>query len=222
MCTKILQIQFRFVNPVQITVASFSSPLHPPLWNSSSEAITPRWRILDVITSICRFFYSHCEVTCRLPLTSPHNGQLLSTHQSLWAEDFDTLNLGEIIPFDNLDNSINLFMCVVGTHCVSSVHVPLSVLCCVNLKTAKCTECNFHKLCTYTVVYTLEELLLIYHLIQILCLGYWFSFKDSHVSPDVLSWSCLSFFQMGKHRWRKLTYGMEVSASLPSDCIHFS
>lgn len=127
------QIRFRrFVNPVQISVASFFSPRHTPLWNLSSEAITPRWRILDVITSICRLFYSHCEVTCRLPLTSSHNGQLLSTHQSLSAENFGTQNLVEIISFDNLENSKNLLQCIVYEcpyQCCSVQH----------FKTVKCT-----------------------------------------------------------------------------------
>lgn len=123
------QIRFRrFVNPVQITVASFFSPRRTPLWNSSSEAITPRWRILDVITSICRLFYSHCEVTCRLPLTSPHNGQLPSTHQSLSVKNFDTQNLVEIIPFDNPENSTNLLMCMIGSYSLHFVWVALSVL----------------------------------------------------------------------------------------------
>lgn len=111
---------------MQITIASFFSPHHTPLWNSSSEAITPRWRILDVITSICRFFYSHCEVTCHLFLTSPHNGQLLSTHQSLSTKNFDTQNLVEIIFFDNLKNSGNLLMCVIGSYSLHCVQVPLS------------------------------------------------------------------------------------------------
>lgn len=100
----------RFVNPVQITVASSFPARHTCLWKSSSEAIAPRWRILDVITSICRLFYSHCEVTCPLPLTSPHNGQLPSTHQSLSEEFFDTRNLVEIISFDNLGISVNLLI----------------------------------------------------------------------------------------------------------------
>lgn len=123
------QIRFRrFVNPVQITVASFSSPCRTPLWNSSSEAIIPRWRILDIITSIRWLFYSHCEVTCFLPLTSPHNGQLPRSHQSLSVKNFDRKNLVEIISFDNLENSTNLFMCMIGSYSLRCVSVPLSVL----------------------------------------------------------------------------------------------
>lgn len=126
------QIRFRrFVNPVQISVASFFSPRHTPLWNLSSEAITPRWRILNVITSICRLFYSHCEVTCRLPLTSPHNGQLPSTHQSLSAENFDIQNLVEIISFDNLENS-KKFASMYDGHISSPlcVSTPISTVLC--------------------------------------------------------------------------------------------
>lgn len=149
------QIRFRrFVNPVQITVASFFSPRRTPLWNLSSEAITPRWRILDVITSICRLFYSHCEVTCSLPLTSPHNGQLLSTHQSLSAKNFDTPNLVEIISFDNLENSnlSQICLCVWWVHMLSIVcECPYQCYSVRHFKTVKCTQCNFHKPFTYSV-----------------------------------------------------------------------
>lgn len=81
----------RFVNPLQITVAptTLSHPT-PALWKSSSEGITPRWRILDVIASICQLFYSHYEVTRRPPLTSPQDGQLQSAHQSLSMTSLDT------------------------------------------------------------------------------------------------------------------------------------
>lgn len=123
------QIRFRrFVNPVQITVASLLPPHHTPLWNSSSEAITPRWRILDVITSICRLFYSHCEVTCRLPLTSPHNGQLQSTHQSLSAKNVDTQNLVEITTLDYLETSTNLLMCRIISYSLHCVNAPITSL----------------------------------------------------------------------------------------------
>lgn len=123
------QIRFRrFVNPVQITVASLLPPHRTPLWNSSSEAITPRWRILDVITSICRLFYSHCEVTCRLPLTSPHNGQLQSTHQSLSAKNVDTQNLVEITTLDYLETSTNLLMCRIISYSLHCVNAPITSL----------------------------------------------------------------------------------------------
>lgn len=105
----------RFVNPVQITSASFLSlslSLYPaPLWNSSSEAITPRWRILDVIASICQLFYSHCEVTLCLPQTSLHDGQLSKTHQSPSQKktknkkNVDIQNMVEISLIDNLKKS---------------------------------------------------------------------------------------------------------------------
>lgn len=148
------QIRFRrFVNPVQITVASFFSPRRTPLWNSSSEAITPRWRILDVITSICRLFYSHCEVTCRLPLTSPHNRQLQSSHQSLSAKNFDTQNLVEITSCDNLENS-DLLMCMIDSYSLSLSFTvcgcPYQCFSALHFKTVKCTQYNFHKPFTYS------------------------------------------------------------------------
>lgn len=88
-----------FVNPFAnycCLTAPLPSPRRAALWRSSSEGITPRWRILDVIASIRRRFYSHCEVTRRLPLTSPHDGQLQSAHQSLSMMTLDAQNAAEI------------------------------------------------------------------------------------------------------------------------------
>lgn len=117
----------RFVNPLQITVAYFSSPRRSPLWNSSSEAIAPRWRILDVITSICWLFYSHCEVTRCLHLTSPRNGQLPRIHQSLETRNFDSPNLVEILLFDNSEESTNLLVWLIGVYILRCVRVAPSV-----------------------------------------------------------------------------------------------
>lgn len=174
------QIRFRrFVNPVQITVASLLSPHRTPLWNSSSEAITPRWRILDVITSICRLFYSHCEVTCRLPLTSPHNGQLQSTHQSLSAKNVDTQNLVEITTLDYLETSTNLLMCRIISYSLHCVNAPITSFLYAISKLSSALNATFTSpsLMVWRT-YILEGL--IYHLIWILCQEYRLSFPCAY------------------------------------------
>lgn len=128
-------------------------------------------------------------MTCRLPLTSPHNGQLRSTHQSLSAKNFDTQNLVEITSFDNQENSAcvrdGFILCVSG---------PMSPFLCAASKLSSALNATFTSpLLIAWSTYILEELLLIYRLIRILCQGCWLSFKDNNVRTAILlRGSCLS------------------------------
>lgn len=123
-------------------------------------------------------------MTRRLPLTSPHNGQLPSTHQSLSAENSDTQSLVEIILFDNPDNSTNLLMCIFSPLCPSA---PISAILCGHFKTVKCTEYNFPEPVAYSVehIHT-GRVALIYRLIQISRQSFWLSFKHNYVLTALL------------------------------------